>query len=397
MGNFSWASLDMVCFSHLRWNFVYHRPQHLLTRFAKCMRVFYIEEPVFHASSDRYDITLTPENITIVVPHLEGDYKQFNVMERLHTLLQELFAEEKINSYIFWYCNPEAICFTEQFSPHLVVYDCLDELAAFSPLPNAVHECENTLLKSADLVFTSGQSLFESKKKLHNNIHVFPNSVDKKHFEAARSIKFDPPDQDAIPHPRIGFFGTLDERFDINLLTKIGQLKPSWHFVIIGPVVRIDPTTLPHMSNIHYLGQKRYEELPHYIAGWDLATILYVHDEKTRHANPTKTEEYLCAGKPVISTPINDVIRYYGNTELVRIAGTAEEFIRVAESQLKLEDKDISEWIMRVDSQLLHHSWNKTWSEMMSIMGTALAEKLAPAKSNDPDYEEEVNIENFPQ
>lgn len=384
MSNFSWASFDMICFSHLRWNFVYHRPQHLLTRFAKCLRVFYVEEPVFNASSDHYDITLTPENVAIVVPHLEGNHKRPDVVIRQQELLQQLFNDEKINKYIFWYCTPNAIDITDPFSPELSVYDCLDELAHLSPAPDEVHENEYKLLHTADIVFTSGQSLYEAKKKFHNHIFSFPNSIDKKHFEASRSVKFDPPDQDAIPHPRIGFFGTIDERFDIELLTKVGQLKPSWHFVIIGPVVRIDPTTLPNMSNIHYLGQKRYDELPHYIAGWDIAMTPYVHNETTRHTNPTKTAEYLCAGKQVISTPITDVIRYFGNSELVRIAGTAEEFIRVAEQQLALDDKDVCEWVLKVDACLFGQSWTKTWSEMMSIMGTALADKQAKTRV---DYE----------
>jgi UDP-galactopyranose mutase len=350
------------------------------------MRVFYIEEPVFHAKSDRYDITLTAENVAIVVPHMEGGAKRPDVILRQQELLTQLFAEEKISKYLFWYCTPLAVSIGEGFKPELTLYDCLDELSAISPVPDDVISCEQKLFKLADIVFTGGQSLYEAKKKFHDTIYPFPNSIDKKHFLTARSIKFDQPDQDSIPHPRIGFFGVLDERLDIELLTKLGQLRPSWHFIMIGPVTRIDPTSLPSMSNIHYLGTKRYEDLPNYIAGWDIAMIPYVHNETTRYTNPTKTSEYLCAGKPVVSTPIIDVIRTYGNKELVRIAGTAEEFVRVVEKELSLDDKEICERIMRVDAFLWDQSWNKTWAEMMSIMGTTLASKYKSGSNEAIEY-----------
>jgi UDP-galactopyranose mutase len=183
-------------------------------------------------------------------------------------------------------------------------------------------------------------------------------------------IKFDLPDQENIPHPRIGFFGVIDERLDIDLLERVSRLRPNWHFIMVGPVVKIDPSMLPNFHNIHYLGAKTYNELPHYLAGWDIAMIPFAHNESTRFISPTKTPEYLAAGKPVVSTPIIDVIRPYGNKGLVRIAGTPDEFIRVVEEELRREDK--SEWLERVDDFISQNSWNKTWSEMMSLIGTAM-------------------------
>jgi UDP-galactopyranose mutase len=365
--------VDLVCFSHYRWNFVYQRPQHLLSRFARTFRVFYIEEPVFHANSDRYDITLSPENVVVVVPHLQHDHHHPDLFNRHQDLLNHLFDEEKINNYIFWYYTPLSVPVSQHFTPKLVVYDCMDELSSLQYAYPGVKELETELFAKADIVFAGGYSLYEAKKKFHPHTYVFPNSIDQEHFEHARSIKFDLPDQDSIPHPRIGFYGVIDERLDIDLLEKVARLRPQWHFIMIGPVAKIDSSRLPNFHNIHYLGAKLYAELPNYLSGWDLAMIPFAHNEYTRYINPAKTPEYLAAGKPVISTPITDVIRPYGNKGLVRIAGTPDEFVRVAEEELAREDK--SDWLDRVDDFLSQHSWNKTWNDMMNIIGTAIVSK----------------------
>jgi UDP-galactopyranose mutase len=360
---------DLVCFSHIRWNFGYQRPQHILTRFAKCFRVFYIEEPVYNANSDRFDITLTTENIVVVVPHLQYESTRYDVVERQKELLIALFDDEKISNYLLWYYTPAAIPVTEHLTPRLVIYDCITEFATQRGRPD-LKQFETELLRKADIVFAAGQSLYEVKRKVHAKVYCLANSVDTNHFEHARTIKFDPPDQDGIPHPRIGYYGMIDDRLDIDLLEKVSRLRPQWNFIMIGPVTKIDPSRLPNFHNIHYLGIKLYQELPHYLSGWDVAMIPFVHNELTRYNNPMKTAEYLAAARPVVSTPIIDVIRNYGNKGLVRIAGTPDEFVRVAQEEL--EGSNRVEWIERVDEYLSLNSWNKTWGEMMNVIGTTL-------------------------
>lgn len=378
---------DFVCFSHLRWNFVYQRPQHLISRFAKSFRVFFVEEPFFNASEDHLEINVSEEKVTIVVPHLQGDWTRDDVSVRIQEQLERFFHDENISNYMFWYYTPMALKFTKDFNPSFVVYDCMDELSAFKGASPELKDMESQMMKKADVVFTGGQSLYEVKKKYHPRTYLFPSSIDKAHFEQARSISFDPPDQDSIPHPRLGFFGVIDERLDIDLLEEVARLRPNWNFVIIGPVVKIDPATLPNFHNIHYLGGKSYKELPSYLAGWDIAMIPFAHNESTRFISPTKTPEYLAAGKSVVSTPINDVIRPYGNKGLVRIAGTPEEFVRVAEEELNRTDR--AEWLSSVDEFLAQSSWNKTWGEMMSIIGSSLVEQKEEKVSN-PKGEEYV-------
>jgi glycosyltransferase involved in cell wall biosynthesis len=244
-----------------------------------------------------------------------------------------------VNRYFSWYYTPMALPFTEHLSPELVIYDCMDELSAFKFAPPQLTILEKELFKKADIVFTGGHSIYESKKNNHHNIFPFPSSIDKHHFGAARIQKNDPADQESIPHPRFGFFGVVDERFDIELLDQVAKAKPEWHFVILGPVVKIDPASLPHYDNIHYLGGKKYEELPAYIAGWDIATIPFAMNDSTKFISPTKTPEYLAAGKPVISTPIKDVVSPYGDNKLVHIVSNAKEFIAAAEKELSKKRK----------------------------------------------------------
>lgn len=371
---------ELVCFSHLRWNFVYQRPQHLISRFTRTFRVFFVEEPFFNSGTDTLEVTESAEGVVVVVPKLQDDHHRPDVDIRIQELLERFFAEENITNYFFWYYTPMALKFSRDFEPGYVVFDCMDELSAFKAASPELKSLERELLEKADVVFAGGQSLFEAKRKYHPRTYLFPSSIDKEHFAKARTISNDPADQDSIPSPRLGYFGVIDERLDIDLLEKVALLRPSWNFIMIGPVVKIDPMSLPRFPNIHYLGSKSYNDLPGYLAGWDIALIPFAHNESTRFISPTKTPEYLAAGKPVVSTPIIDVIRPYGNKGLVRIAGTPEEFVRVAEEELQVKDR--AEWLESVDRFISGSSWDITWKEMMRIINTPKAGKEVERVNN---------------
>lgn len=370
---------DLVCFSHLRWDFVYQRPQHLLSRCAKDRRVFFVEEPIFGNGSMRLDMREADAGVRVVVPHLpDGLRSEIAINAVMKEMTRQLFIDHDIDEYIFWYYTPMALNFTDHFNPVASVYDCMDELSAFKGAHSNLPMLEKQLFRHVDLVFTGGQSLYEAKCDQHPSVHAFPSSIDASHFGKARNINEDPEDQAGIPHPRLGFFGVIDERFDSELLDRVATMRPDWHFVVIGPVVKIDPATLPSHPNIHYLGGKKYQELPEYLAGWDIALLLFARNESTRFISPTKTPEYLAAGKPVISTSIRDVVRPYGELKLVEIADNPEEFIKAAEKILAKTGR--TEWLTRVDSFLEHISWDKTWNQMSNLIDNVI-QKKRPART----------------
>jgi UDP-galactopyranose mutase len=337
--------------------------------------VFFIEEPIFGNGSMRLDVQERDGGVQVIVPHLpDGLRSEVATTAVLKDMIRKLFAEQGIREYVFWYYTPMALSFTRQFSPIASIYDCMDELSAFKGAHSKLAEFEQELFKRADLVFTGGRSLYEAKRNAHPAVHLFSSSIDVSHFGKARAITDEPADQAAIPHPRLGFFGVIDERFDIELLEAVARKRPDWHFVMIGPVVKIDPDTLPKYSNVHYLGAKKYEELPRYLASWNVALLLFARNESTRFISPTKTPEYLAAGKPVISTSIRDVVQPYGDLNLVRIADSSTEFIQAAED-LMAKSENNSEWLNRVDEFLADISWDKTWAQMSNLINQTIDKK----------------------
>ena len=364
--------MEIVCFSHLRWDFVFQRPQHLLTRLADHFRIYYVEEPLFFQDQDQYS-EVAHNNIHIIKLHLKGDPEQADIIDRQKLLIKNLFFKHKINEYILWYYTPMALLISDNLKPVITVYDCMDELSAFKFAPRALKQLEKELLNKAEVVFCGGHSLYNAKKHQHTNIHAFPSSIDRKHFAAARHIKQDPSDQVSIPGPRFGFYGVLDERFDVDLIRNVADKKPDWQFILIGPIVKIDPAILPRNENIHYLGSKKYSELPAYLSGWDISLVSFAMNESTQFISPTKTPEYLAGGKPVISTPIKDVVEGYGKLGLVHIVKNAEEFINVATQELATADKQA--WLQQVDKCLANNSWEITVNQMRKIMYEAIAEK----------------------
>lgn len=367
-------NFDLVCFSHLRWNFVYQRPQHLMSRFAKVVRLFYVEEPFFSDEQEHCQVTNTENNIWVVVPYVQSGLSEEDVNSHQHRLLADFFTKMNIDKYIFWYYTPMSLSFTGGFNPALIVYDCMDELSAFKFAPQRLKDNEKELIQKADLVFTGGHSLYEAKKHLHSSIYAFPSSIDKDHFGKARAGNIEPADQSDIISPKIGFYGVIDERLNIELVGEMASRKPDWNFIIIGPVVKIDPATLPRFENIRYLGSKSYQDLPSYLSGWNVAMIPFALNESTRFISPTKTPEYLSAGKPVVSTSIQDVVHDYGHTEFVHIADTPENFIQAIESELAVTDR--SSWLSKVDAFLHDNSWDNTWKEMVGLIDQKLDKKM---------------------
>ena len=338
-----------------------------MTRLARDRQVFYYEEPVFEPGGSRLERQPMGNGLTVITPYLPAGLDPAEEVRAQRRLLDKFCSEEKISAPLLWYYTPMSAAYSEHLGAELVVYDCMDQLAAFRGAPPGLLENERRLLERADVVFTGGHSLYRAKQGLHANVHSFPSSVDVAHFRAARAAQAEPDDQAAIPHPRIGHYAVLDERLDTQLVAAIADARPDWQLILLGPVVKIAAEDLPRRPNIHYLGRRSYEELPAYLAGWDATFMPFAINEATRFISPTKTPEYLAAGKPVVSTPIADVAHDYGSRGLVTIASTPLEFVSALEASLAERD-DRQAWLAAVDRHLETMSWDRTWSAMKELL-----------------------------
>jgi glycosyltransferase involved in cell wall biosynthesis len=312
------------------------------------------------------------------VPHLPQDMPGEAREAALKRLL-DAHLSPLGGTLIAWYYTPMMLPFSRHVDASAIVYDCMDELSKFRFAPPQLLELEQELIDRADLVFTGGSSLYEAKKDRHDSVHLFPSSVDRKHFERARQALPEPEDQARIARPRLGFYGVLDERFDTELLGRIAEMRPDWSFVMVGPVVKISPDELPKRPNIHYLGAKKYEQLPAYLSGWDVALMPFAMNDSTQFISPTKTPEYLAGGKPVVSTPVRDVVRHYGELQGVGIASNADEFVAECERMLKLE-RD-GDWLAEADLLLSAPSWSTTQARMAGLIAEVLGERIGSASS----------------
>lgn len=357
---------DLICFSHLRWRFVFQRPQHLITACSRGRRVLFVEEPIYDAAPARM-VVETDGSILVATPHLPPGIAPAAETALLRSLLDEQIARAGFSRVVLWYYTPMAVPFSRHLQAEAVVYDCMDELSAFAGAPQSLRNLEQELLALADVVFTGGQSLYEAKRHLHRSVHAFPSSVDVTHFRRARDQQPEPDDQGPIARPRLGFYGVIDERMDLALIDGIAAARPGWQLVMLGPVVKISESDLPRRPNIHYLGRKTYEELPAYLAGWDVALLPFAMNEATRFISPTKTPEYLAAGLPVVSAPIRDVVRPYGDQGLVRIADGIDAFVREIEAALTGPSTAAA-----ADALLQSMSWQKTWQRMQRLMDGAV-------------------------
>lgn len=370
----------LLCFSHLRWDFVFQRPQHLMGRFARTMPVIFWEEPMDIGRRETPFLKVSQAegfpNIRIVVPHLPEGMSEERRTAALTRLLDAHVASLK-GPLIAWYYTPMMLEFSRHLDASAVIYDCMDELSKFRFAPERLLDLEQELIGAADLVFTGGSSLFEAKKGRHPSVHLFPSSVDRTHFAKARGGLFQPADQEELPHPRLGYYGVIDERFDIALLDAIAALRPDWSFVMIGPVVKIDEGELPRRPNIHYLGPKTYGQLPAYLGGWDVALMPFAMNDSTQFISPTKTPEYLAGGKPVVSTPVKDVVRHYGHLEAVGIASDADSFVAACEKALALAADRNGKWLAEADLMLSSSSWDTTQARMAGLIAEVLATRAA--------------------
>jgi glycosyltransferase involved in cell wall biosynthesis len=347
---------DFVVFSHLRWNFVYQRPQHILSRLAKSYNILFVEEP-FQPNSENENTS----SIHQVLPNLSVfNTHAYNIDATLN-LLKEKLGNQTIK--IAWFYSPAFVNALNIFSFDKVVFDCMDELTLFKNAPQSLIEQEKKLLSKSDIVFTGGKSLYSSKKEHHHNVYCFPSSVDRRHFEKAQNGIRVPEEMDSFTGIVVGYYGVVDERIDYDLLEKTAQMNPTVDFVLIGPFAKVNPENLPSLPNIHFLGMRNYEELPNYLKRFDIAMMPFAMNDATKFISPTKTLEYMAGGKSIISTPVYDVVRDYDKH--IEIVENAEQFT-AAINKLICQHK-VSQYL-KYQEILDRTSWDNTVNEMHNLM-----------------------------
>jgi len=366
----------LICFSHLRWDFVTQRPQHLMRRFAQTQTVFFWEEhiPCDHPLPYLEHHPFASDNVIALRPRVPHWWSAQDVQAALKELL-DLFVQTSVRTPpVLWFYTPAMLPFAKHLQASTIVYDCMDELSAFRFADPALLAHEQQLLARADVVFTGGYSLYEAKRSRHPNVHPFPSAVEVAHFAQARDAAVEPADQAVITGPKLGFYGVIDERIDLDLIDAAAAARPDWSFVMIGPVVKIDADKLPRRKNIHWLGSRGYADLPAYLSGWDVALMPFAINAATRFISPTKTPEYLAGGLPVVSTPIVDVVRHYGDMDAVAIAADATDFIAACETALALPRT--GSWRDTADAVLATQSWDRTQAAMFKEIERARSGRI---------------------
>jgi len=373
----------LLCLSHLRWDSVYHRPHHLMSRAVRSHSVIFFEEPLeVPAGPDlpRLVTRTTPEGVLVATPWIAPGQDEVVVEGQQARLLDELVATLATPVQVAWFYTPMALAFAASLRAAVTVFDSMDELSAFRGASPRLVLLERRLLRRADLVFAGGHSLHEAKSRLHPRMHLFPSSVDAPHFHRAREATDEPLDQAELPRPRLGFHGVVDERMDLDLLAAIADRRPAWQIVIVGPVAKLDPASLPQRPNLHWLGQKSYASLPSYLSGWDVGLMPFALNEATRYISPTKTPEFLAAGVPVVSTPVADVVHDWAHDGFVEIASGVDAMVAAVE---RLLTRPKQTWLARVDQRLRWMSWDATWARMQSLMQDAARTAQQPAREKD--------------
>lgn len=365
MSNLEWP---IVVYSHLRWNFVYQRPQHVLSRLARHRRVLFVEEPLGSAEKPRVEVSFPAPNVLRCVPM--GSFAAATFESEQHgvlaPLLERILTGNGYDRHVAWLYTPMAVGLARALEPAVVVYDCMDELSAFAGAPHGLLARENELFATADLVFTGGPSLYRAKRDRHPNVHCFPSSVDVAHFATALA-------RSERPGPRLGFYGVLDERLDRELVAAVAAARPQWHIDLVGPIVKIDPASLPQAPNLHYPGARDYDALPRAIANWDVCLMPFAMNDATRFISPTKVLEYMAAERPIVSTPITDVAEPYG--DVVRIAATPAEFVAACDAALDESAAGRERRTRRMREIVAATSWHNTVAGMAALIDDATHRK----------------------
>jgi UDP-galactopyranose mutase len=393
---------DLVVASHLRWSFVWQRPQQLLSRLSRHHRILFVEEPVYTPETGGPPVPnmyVALPNLVVLTPQVPkeecGDTPLWlwPCQDRITQQVRDALTALDFRHRTLWFYTPTPEFLVEVVEPEMLTYDVMDELANFKFAPPQLKEREHRLLSQSSVVFTGGASLYDAKKHHNRNTHLFASGVDGEHYAKACHPDTTVPDwMKVIPGPRATYIGVIDERLDYDIVAAMAEARPDVQFLMCGPVVKVDPESLPKASNLHYPGQQNYADLPRILKGSDVCLMPFARNEATKFISPTKTLEYMATHRPIVSTPIKDVERFY--SDIVFLADTAEQFVAQIDAALNepaserarkrlREEKILAEqaWDAIADNirTLLLHEWEKTPTGRAQVVAQRLAALPASA------------------
>lgn len=370
----------IIVHCHLRWDFVWQRPQQLFSRLVADHPVLFIEDPLPTEGDAWLELSEPYPNLVRMVPRLPPQApSEVDAQWRLLLpLMEQALAQHELLAARFvqpvqWFYSPmSAPVLLGRFGARGTVYDCMDELANFRFAPPDIVERERFLLARADVVFTGGYRLYQEKSRHHSTVHFHGCGVDAGHFGRARVASTTVPEAIAhLPGRVLGYVGVIDERLDYGLIEALARRFPDASIAMAGPVVKVDPAELPRLPNIHWLGQQPYDLLPALVKGFDVCLMPFALNDATRYINPTKTLEYMATGKPIVSTAVADVVRNF--TPVVDVAHSVEAFLDAVERAAVAPDPALlREGIARA----MAASWDST----VSTMRQELLDAVLPAR-----------------
>jgi UDP-galactopyranose mutase len=366
--------ITIICLAHLGWDYVWQRPQQIMSRFAARCRVVYIDPPAYEPLDEQVQLRerIDASGVHVVQPII-SDQLQLAPMRRFQEYFQILqrIMEQSPSVTILWLYVLEALPLVESLASQLdlIVYDCMDDFHSLdnSPAGERQRQLETRVIDLADLLFTAGRSMYEARKDRHPLAYCFSAGIDLPHFKAA----CDPAlplaaALDSIPCPRFGYFGVLDDRLDWQLVAAVARQRPDWQWVFVGPKFHQWHAELPQAHNIHYLGQQPYRDLPAYLKGFDICTMPFVLSDHTRFLHPTKILEYLAGDKQVISTSLPDAVAMYGG--IISFGDSVEAWLEVGEKLLGTTPEQRIIFQVQVAPLLEQSSWDGIVTQMWELM-----------------------------
>jgi len=339
--------------------------------------VLFVEEPQTVAGAPQLQLSEPHPNVVRAVPCLPSvpalavDAQNELIRGLLEPALeQHPLLQDRFHTFVQWFYSPmPARAMLGWRGAQAVVYDCMDELANFRFAPPDIAQREQELFAHADLVFTGGRGLYEAKSRQHGNVHFFGCGVDARHFGTARDEKLAAATElTGLPRPCLGYFVLIDLRLDYELIDALARAFAQGSIAMVGPLAKVERSQLPGQPNIAWLGQRRYEDLPAIVKAFDVCLMPFAINDATRYINPTKTLEYMAAGKPVVSTAVPDVVSNFADT--VAVGHSHPEFIAEVERALKLpQGARIAAGMARAQAA----SWEAIVAAMLGHIEHALA------------------------